>query len=164
MPQTYEAITTFTATGSESTVTFNSIPQTYTDLVLVTNSRPNPAKIRFNNDTGNNYDEEFFASNESGYVANQSLNDNYIYGYYYGPAQSSLEVGMSIFNIANYTSSTYYKTVVTRGAGTTVTQGSNTLNGQVWKNTAAITRIDISNSGGAFSAGCVFTLYGILAA
>lgn len=164
MPQTYEAITTFTATGSESTVTFNSIPQTYTDLVLVTNSRPNPSKIRFNNDTGNNYDEEFFASNESTYVANQSLNDNYIYGYYYGPSQGADVVGLSIYNIANYTSSSYYKTVITRGAGMTTTLGSNTLNGQVWKNTNAITRIDISNSGGAFSAGCIFTLYGILAA
>ena len=39
MPATYEPIATTTLGSAQATVTFSSIPGTYTDLVLITNSR-----------------------------------------------------------------------------------------------------------------------------
>ena len=54
---TYTSLFTSTATGSQSTITFNTIPQTYTDLVLVIagNTASITTALRFNNDTGSNY-------------------------------------------------------------------------------------------------------------
>jgi hypothetical protein len=54
---TYVALATATATGSQSTITFTSIPQTYTDLVLVCsgNTVNLATALLFNNDNGANY-------------------------------------------------------------------------------------------------------------
>ena len=58
MPGTYEPLATTTGTGSSTTVTFTTIPQTYTDLVLVCsdiNAQTTDIGVRFNNDSGSNY-------------------------------------------------------------------------------------------------------------
>lgn len=60
MPVTYEYIASQTANGS-TTVTFSSIPQTYTDLVIDINAKANETgaysimSIILNGDTGSNY-------------------------------------------------------------------------------------------------------------
>ena len=56
---TYTPIASHTASGSESSITFSSIPQGYTDLVLVflgkVDSGSGDLGLRFNADTGSNY-------------------------------------------------------------------------------------------------------------
>ena len=56
---TYESISSVTLTSNSTTVTFGSIPQTYTDLVLVIVAKITSGGldmfIRFNSDTGSNY-------------------------------------------------------------------------------------------------------------
>jgi hypothetical protein len=60
---TYEPIASQTLGSAVSSVTFSSIPQNYTDLILVVNygiSANNfGARIRFNGDTGSNYSDSF---------------------------------------------------------------------------------------------------------
>jgi len=55
MPKTYEPIATTTLGSNQTTITFSSIPSTYTDLVIVSNMGTTTASypfIRFNGDTG----------------------------------------------------------------------------------------------------------------
>lgn len=60
MPVTYEPIATTTLSSASPTITFSSIPQTYTDLrvVLLGYDQENSSitkRLRFNGDTGSNY-------------------------------------------------------------------------------------------------------------
>ena len=57
---TYTPIATTTGTGSSGTITFTSIPSTYTDLRIILNGTETNATLyefdmRYNNDSGNNY-------------------------------------------------------------------------------------------------------------
>jgi hypothetical protein len=56
---TYVPIATANGTGSNSTITFSSIPSTYTDLVLIIGGGSTSASVvsqlQFNGDTGSNY-------------------------------------------------------------------------------------------------------------
>ena len=58
LPSTMTPIATNTLTAVASSVTFSSIPSTYTDLVLVLQGSFDSAddvRFRFNGDTGSNY-------------------------------------------------------------------------------------------------------------
>ena len=60
MTATYDPIATTTLGSAASTITFSSIPNTFTDLRLVLfgvtlNATGTYNQIRFNNDTGTNY-------------------------------------------------------------------------------------------------------------
>ena len=62
---TYVALDKVTLGTAASTITFSSIPQTYTDLVMVfdgTAASATYSGIRFNGDTGNNYSFVIFCS------------------------------------------------------------------------------------------------------
>jgi len=61
MPATYDCIATTTLTSTASSVVFSSIPQTYTDLVVVFVGKNTTANVAMtgefdlNSDGGNNY-------------------------------------------------------------------------------------------------------------
>ena len=61
MPNTYEPIATNTLGSAASSVTFSSIPSTYTDLIVVMNYANSTGLadvfFRFNGDTGSNYSD-----------------------------------------------------------------------------------------------------------
>ncbi len=67
----------------------------------------------------------------------------------------------SIWNIMNYANTTTYKTTLQRGISVSE---STELDASLWRNTAAITSIDISANGGNLVSGSTFNLYGILGA
>jgi hypothetical protein len=166
MPSTYEPIATTTLGSATATVTFSSIPSTYTDLVLVTSSKRNTSgtsneAIRFNSDTGSNYSftlvEGTGSAAQSGTAPNvtsialddAALVDNTIFR----PA---------IVSIQNYANSTTNKTILSRANN--AARGVDAIVG-MWRNTAAITSISVILQGGAsFGIDSTFTLYGIKAA
>jgi hypothetical protein len=72
MANTYELISSNTLASDITSVTFSSIPQTYTDLVIRYSARTNgggivgdTCNITFNSDTGNNYSRVTIRSNGS---------------------------------------------------------------------------------------------------
>lgn len=156
---TYVPIATNTLSGSQATVTFSSIPATYTDLVLVifpnetgTSSNIN---MTFNSDTATNYSRTSLYGN--GTVAGSARNSN------------AANIGITpligtgsdtniIINVMNYSNTTTYKTVLERGnqvsVGTVAQVG-------LWRSTSAINRIDLANASGNFITGSTFSLYGI---
>lgn len=161
MPATYEPISTQTLATAVADVYFNSIPQTYTDLVLVMNgslaSQTNCA-MRFNSDNTTNYSTTYIYSDGSNAYGGQVTNVSFLYGGDFKSTGNST----NIFHIFNYTNSTTFKTVVNRN--TTSTTAMAWLS--VWRKTPeAITSINVMTASGAnYSVGTTFTLYGIKAA
>lgn len=160
LPSTLTPIATNTLTATASAITFSSIPQTYTDLMVVlcgthTGSGLEGLRISsINGDGGTNYSDTLLqgsgtAANSGRDTSETSMNLGLI-----GSSQSN-----SIFHIMNYSNSTTYKTVLSRGnePSTYIRAGVG-----LWRNTAAITSFSLS--GVTFSVGVTATLYGIKAA
>jgi len=163
MAKTYEPITTQTLGSNTVEVTFTGIPSTYTDLVLVMQTKCTSSNgdfgIRFNTDSGTNYSRTQLTGDGSSASSVRTTSDNVIY-----TAQVSFSnFGTQIIQLSNYANTSIYKTILYRGvAADTVAAAGVGL----WRNTGAITSIGLSNYNGArsYATGSTFTLYGIKAA
>jgi len=159
MAATYTPIASITLGAAAASVTFSSIPQTYTDLVCVVSAKAASTAfdlyLQFNGDTGNNY--SWTALSGTGSAASSTRNSN-------GPAiqldnQGSVRTGdftANIVHIMNYSNSTTNKTVLARANSSTGVD----LNVGLWRNTAAITSATLYIN--SFAVGSTFNLYGIL--
>ena len=163
MASTYEPIATQTLGSSAATVTFSSIPSTYTDLVVVFTGQQTPATtangayFTLNNDTGNNYSRTDIDGDGTTASSGRSTSAPYIQNIVFKNVQNT-----TIINIFNYANSTTYKTILSRT--NTSNQSVNAIAG-LWRSTAAINRIDFAiQSAQSFTAGSTFTIYGIKAA
>lgn len=161
---TYTPIATTTLGTAASTVTFSSISGSYTDLVLVCNlGASNSAqdfKIQFNGDTATNYSVTLMRGTGASAISNRETNIAYIYLDYTGVTQNVVQSQYNV-NIMNYANTTTYKTILSRRSDV----GFSTEAGVgLWRNTAAITSMNVSMTSGNLIAGSTFTLYGIAAA
>lgn len=167
MAITYEPISTTTLGSAAATVTFSSIPGTYTDLVLVCNGgitiAAGNAHLRFNSDTGSNYSFTDITGTGSAASSARGTNQTSCILNSYGYPENDMNWNCLV-HIMNYSNTTTYKTLLSRS-----NQADNGVSALVglWRSTAAITSIDIISifSGSPqFSIGSTFTLYGIKAA
>ena len=161
---TYEKIEAKSLGSNTTSVTFSSIPSTYTDLVLIANTRLVSSGsgtnylVTFNGDTGSNYSITYVTGNgtsaSSGRASNQTFMDTA-----YMPSNSVL--GVIKYSINNYANTTTYKTLLSRSdqadAGVFAYVG-------LWRSTAAITSMTIAGGASNIISGSTFTLYGIKAA
>jgi hypothetical protein len=159
MPKTYEPIQTTTLGTATNIVTFSSIPQTYTDLIIIgqgVGSCPE-VFIRFNGDTSALYSWTRIYGNGSSVSTDRSANDT---SYYI--TTGSFTNGNFIFQLNNYSNSTTFKTGLSRNN----TAGAFTaFVGGLYRSTTAITSISLNGvSGNNFTVGTSFTVYGIKAA
>ena len=164
---TYTPIATQTLSGSSTTsITFNSIPSTYTDLRLVVSHKfavttSTGVSITFNSDTGTNYSYTVMYGNGSSALSARATSSNNIT---IGNGDD-VNFNIAIADIMNYSNSTTYKSVLARG-----TTPASIVSAWVglWCNTAAITSLTFTNNSGggavAFASGSTLTLYGISAA
>jgi hypothetical protein len=163
---TYEAIATTTTSGSPSTVTFTSIPSTYTDLVLVSNVKMSTGKTMTVavNDSASGYSQTNLYGTGANAISNRNTSQTAGIRYMGEQANvSTTNFDLSILQVMNYSNTTTYKTFLCR-----TTQPSATTEAIVglWQNTAAINKIVIAPLGGGatFADGCIFSLYGIKSA
>jgi hypothetical protein len=163
---TYTQIATNTLGSAASSVTFSSIPGTYTDLVLVANvgcsSASQRAGWRVNSDTGSNYSRTILVGTGSSTASDRESNATAAYGIFDATnGVPTTLTGNFITQFQNYSNATTYKTALTRyndaGGGTGVSV-------QLWRSTSAITSITFVLSGGNWIANSTFSLYGIAAA
>jgi hypothetical protein len=163
---TYVALQTSTLSSSASNVTFSSIPQGYTDLVLVATvlSADTTTKyltLQFNSDTASNYSNTIVAGNGT---AASSARDTSVTEMYLTPFGGMLNQTTNpvptIINIQNYSNTNTNKTVLYRANQA----GSNVLAGVgLYRSTAAISAVKIFVTAGNMAAGSTFSLYGIKA-
>jgi len=159
---TYTPIGSFTATTSVSSVIISGIPQTYTDLILVTNEKQSGARssaMRFNSDTGSNYSITGMYGTGAAANSYRTTNGNTIYyGYYAYSGTSNFDFN-AIVHINNYSNTTTYKTIVSRANN--ASNNVEAITG-LWRNTAAISSITLHmDSLSDFASGSTFNLYGI---
>jgi hypothetical protein len=154
---TYEPIATTTLGSSQGTVTFSSIPSTYTDLRLIytgTGSTTIPFALRFNGDSGSNYSYTLLYGTGSSDLSARGSGQAEGYVGNVWTDQNTITV-----EIQNYSNTTTYKTQISRAnsAGNRVAAWVN-----LWRSTAAINEILITaTAGGTYEPGSTFTLYGI---
>lgn len=168
MPATYEPIATTTLGSASATVSFTSISQAYTDLVLVINAADSAVAdvyLQMGNgsiDTGSNYSNTILTGNGStAYSARNSSATKILYAYE-GTPPTSPSFGTYIINFMNYSNTTTYKTVLCRA--NSASSGTDAIVG-LWRSTSAINQIQLSAQGATtYSTGSTFSLYGIKAA
>jgi hypothetical protein len=158
---TYTPLATTTLGSNTNTVSFTSISGVYTDLIFVfegTMSSGTDMMIRYNSDTGTNYSSTRIRGSGTTASSDRQTNDTQFY-----PAIGSLANRQNIiFQIMNYANTTTYKSGFDRINNPAAFVGAHA---NLWRSTAAITRIDIIGaSSGNFATGSTFTLYGIAAA
>ena len=160
----YEVISTQTLASATATVTFSSIPQTYTDLVLVllvgASTGGNAMKLELNGDTASNYSTTYLAGNGTS-ATSARTSSNTTMRLFHSFACDTAITNMATINFLNYSNATTYKTVLSRCGCTTGTEAEVNL----WRSTAAITTFNCYwGSGYTFPVGSIFTLYGVKAA
>jgi hypothetical protein len=159
MASTYQLINSSTISTATNSLTFSSIPATYTDLILVANGVSVSVynwNMQFNGDTGNNYSDTGLSGNGSSASSGRDTSQPYMW---LGAVTSTQ--GATIFQIMNYANTTTNKTVLCRSNYDATGVSANV---GLWRSTAAINSITISYNSAMLQTGSTFTLYGIKAA
>jgi hypothetical protein len=163
MASTYTSIATTTGTGISNTITFSSIPSTYTDLILICNSQltlnAGTGWLRFNGDSGTNYSDTYLYGD--GTSATSGRHSSIAQSYCSDATASGFVT--SIHHIQNYANTTTYKTFLSRS---NYAPGGVAAYVGLWRSTSAINSITFSNtaSPGYYTTSSTFTLYGVTAA
>jgi hypothetical protein len=157
---TYEPIASQTLGGTASSVTFSSIPQNYTDLVLVVSGAGNNDvdwRIRFGQgslDSSSSYSQTTMFGSSTTATSYREANTSGI-----GTGGILTTNGVSIIQIMNYSNSAVNKTILVRTNSSLYVQARVGL----WRNTQAINILQMYPDSGTFNSGTTFTLYGIAA-
>ena len=168
MPATYEPIATTTLGSAAATITFSSIPATYTDLRLVCTALSatggDTLSCYFNGTTGTTLYSwtRLVGTGTSVTTANQTDSDVLFIGATSGQSSTTIPI-LSTVDIMRYAGSTFKTSLIT---------DSSDKNGDgrvaryvgLWSNTSAITSIVIKGTSYNLAAGTMATLYGIKAA
>lgn len=173
----YYSIQTITVdSGGASSITFSSIPSTYTHLQIRALVRTDRAtysndgiNITFNSDTGANYSYHELTGDGGNASANYATSANYIFLQGLAGSASSNVFGETVIDILDYTNTNKNTTV--RGlSGFDNNSGAGNQNGYIsqgsgaWYSTPAVTSITIDQrSGSNFQQYSTFELYGIKA-
>jgi hypothetical protein len=164
-PGSYESIQTVTVgAGGASSVSFTSIPSTYTHLqvraVLMTSVADRSIRVNFNSDTASNY--TFHNIQSDG--ASVSVN-NYTaqaYGIIGSAPNSTTFPGIFVADILDYADGNKFKTSRSLiGADNNGGTGYAQLWSSLWRSTSTISTITCVPSSGNFNQYTTFALYGI---
>ena len=171
MAVTYKLIETVTVgSGGTANVEFTSIPQTYTDLVLVHSVRvalsdvASSSIVQFNNDTGANYSSRRLQGDGS-IATSTAFSNNALFGL--SGAVPAATATTSVFSnglvyIPNYRSSVAKPFSADSVSETNATNGYLGLFASIWSGTDAITTITLKDySGTNFVEYSSASLYGI---
>lgn len=173
MPATYTLIASNTLSSNTISVTFSSIPATYTDLVLRFSNRSTAAglvngltRITFNGSSAANYSDTNLNAGGSTASSFRSTNNTY-FDPTAGAGDSSGNTSNTFNSVEIYIPS-YGATQNKALSAITVSEENSTTNNNInaaavlWSNTAAITSITLTEVGASnFASGSSFFLYGI---
>jgi len=157
----YEVISTQTLGTAVASVTFSSIPQTYTDLVLVVSHDVTAdaiSGIQFNGDTASNYSSTYVWGQGTNVYSGRETSAASAFAFY---AAAASGFATAIIQVMNYSNATTHKTLLGRESDSAVEAMALV---SLWRSTAAITSMVLLRRSGNFATGSTFTLYGIKAA
>ena len=155
MPNTFELISSYTATGSVSSIDFTSIPSTYTDLCLVMSMRNSrsgqtlqEAFITFNG-SSSGYSERILRGSGSAVISSSASGSSFNLNGFPAAASTSSTFGNAAIYIPNYAGSAYKSASAEFITENNATEAYAYMSALLWSNTAAITSISLS--AGAYS-------------
>jgi hypothetical protein len=164
---TYSLIASTTGTGSSGTISFTSIPATFTDLVIVGGSlvastgNPNVG-LTYNGDTATNYSATILeGTGSSAQSARKTSVSQIVEGN--NVSLGGTNPSTIIYQIMDYANTTTYKTVLIRNSELSTTYPGTGATVGLWRSTAAINTVTLTLGGGNYSTTSTFKLYGILA-
>jgi hypothetical protein len=172
MPGSYESIATTTLTTATSSITFSSIPSTYTHLQIRFSARSSVREridLTFNSDTGST---QYSAHRLYGFfdgsvmsTASEARIDRAAIWLMSGsgvPTSTSVFAG-GVLDVLDYCNTNKYKTTRTlAGYDDNGTLGQFiTLDSGFWKSTSAITSLTMTMASGSFQQYSSFALYGV---
>ena len=166
MAYTYELISSYTATGSVSSVDFTSIPNTYTDLCLKLSVRTTVSNtssttyLYINGVLTNRVAKVLYGTHTT---KGSYSNTGGIAGDTNGGTSTSNTFGNQEIYIANYASSKYkpYSIDAVTEMNSTATDNTLMLAAGVWSSSSAITSVGISLSPDSIAQHSTIQLYGI---
>lgn len=159
--------------NNTSTVTFNNIPQVYTDLKIEISSRSSRSDqafdnitFTFNSDTSSVYSDTLLYGIGSSATSLRNSNNNRNQSVVYQPTNftTSNTFGNATIYVPNYTGSNFKScTGDSNAENNSATANILALGAGLWRNTAAVTSLQFS-TGGAFTfiQNSTFSLYGII--
>jgi len=163
----YDSIATTTVGGAgAATVTFSSIPATYTHLQVRFIARTGSASsvyFRFNNDSGSNYSGRHRLTGDGASAAasgSSSQAQIYTFGTSGLPTAAST-FGVGVADVLDYANTNKYKTFRQLDGWDSNGSGVVEFVSGAWMNTNAITEINIGLDTGSFVQYSQFALYGI---
>jgi len=164
----FESIaTSIVGVDGASSITFSSIPSTYTHLQIratgKSTSTGQAVRITFNSDTGNNYASRYLFSNGSsapyaGAASSSARID--VYAFYADNSVSNV-FGTAIIDILDYANTNKNKVTRCLSGFDQNTAGNLGFQSGLWMNTDAITSITFAPQGGNWAQHSSFALYGI---
>jgi hypothetical protein len=169
----YDSIATTTVgSGGTSSITFSSIPSTYTHLQIRGISRCNRAvsyasslQAQFNGDTGSNYWQYHYLYGDGATVGSGSgnLTTQALVGFSMGSSATANTFETSIIDILDYGNTNKYKVIRSLDGGdVNGANGAIYLISSNWNSTSAITSITIyPTTAYSFLQYSSFALYGI---
>ena len=159
---TYIPIATQTLGSAASSITFSSIPNTYTDLRLVlictTVGAADDPSVQFNGDTSTSYSRTYVYGFGSSASTSKSTNTSLIPLDCYSTSTTIPKFySLDIFSYGGSAN----KTILTQSAEDENGAGGVSSGVGLWRNTAAITSVKLFLTGSNFSTGTIATLWGI---
>jgi hypothetical protein len=156
------AVATVPAAGISS-VTFGSIPQTYTHLQIrySGNAGSNDTFFRLNGDTSSNYTRHYLFGSGSSAAAGASLSQTSGSLGYVATTSDTNIFGASVFDLLDYTNTNKYKTTRSLTGYDNNGGGLLVLYSGLWLSTAAVTSITVLPNTGNFNQYTNIALYGI---
>lgn len=156
-----------TLTSGASSVTFSSIPQTYTHLQLraigrATEVAPDSVGyLQFNGDTSSNYAVHTIRGNGTNVVASGELRSNIVPFRISGGSSSANIFGGAIIDILDYTNTNKFKTTrALSGHDENSTNGVIVITSGLWRSTSSVSSITLTTDP-TWATYSSFALYGI---
>jgi hypothetical protein len=168
----FESIATVTLTGTQTTISFNSIPSTYKHLQLrymARSTRPtysaDNALMQINSNTSGYARHNFAGDGTNAYSGNTASATHIWLGQLSSTVTGSI-YGIGIIDILDYADTNRYKTVRSL-SGVDLNGINNTISGAInfwgglYQNTAAVSSIQLTCQSTEYATGTTFALYGI---
>jgi hypothetical protein len=162
-PASYDSIATVNGNGSTGTITFSSIPSTYTHLEVRASFLASAVNedliVRFNSDTASNYSVHEIRGNGTsatagGYASTNAMNAS-------ANAGNTTYPSSFVLSVYEYKNTNINKTIRVLSGQDRNGDGSISLFSGNWRNTAAINSITLLTPSGVINTNSKFALYGI---
>lgn len=164
MPSTYEKIASTTLASATGTITFTSIPQTYTDLVIIFNGKATTstdAQVRIGSgsaDASAGYSRHFMFGYSGGIAVDTIASLN---GFIFSPYNENTNL---VMNLHSYSNPNIYKPALIRNGPKSSAEALTYISANIYRDVAAIDVVQFYSPTHNFSIGSMFSIYGIKAA